>query len=82
MKWQSEDLRHVLDFLIMVQGHEGKAAWKLRNAARRGASSLLAHFAAQARRKFPDDAFFQFLVGKLEIATGPRACDRRLAASV
>jgi tetratricopeptide (TPR) repeat protein len=79
VKWQSEDLRHVLDFLIMVQGHEGKGAWKPRNAARRGASSLLAHFAAQARRKFPDDAFFQFLVGKLEIAKGPRTCDRRLA---
>ena len=78
--WQRRDICHVLEFLVVVDGHAGQQRWKTRQAARRdSAAALLAALAAKARRKFPDEAFFQFLVGRLEIEKGPLACDRRLA---
>ena len=40
---------------------------------------LLADFAARARRKFPDNAFFQFMAGEMEMRKGPSKCNRRLA---
>jgi hypothetical protein len=80
VKWQGRDLRHVLNFLIGVQACEAERRWKPRKAVgRRKAFALLAWFAAKARRTFPEDAFFQFLVGKLEIDKGRFACDCRLA---
>ena len=42
-------------------------------------SELLADLASKARRKFPDNVFFQFMVGELEMHKGPFDCNRRLA---
>jgi hypothetical protein len=44
-----------------------------------GVLKLLAKLAAKARAKFPDNAFFQCLVGEMEIRKGPRKCRRRFA---
>ena len=79
-KWQAGDLRAVLDFLIVCE-HEKNAARKRSQEQRMPARSreLLADLASRARRKFPDNAFFQFMVGELEMRKGPSKCNRRLA---
>jgi hypothetical protein len=80
VRWQPQDLRHVLQFLMAEQTYEWERRRKTGNADGLGDASLvLAAIATKARQKFPADAFFQFLVGKLEFDKGPFRCDRRLA---
>ena len=80
VRWQPQDLRHVLLFLMAEQTYERERRRKTGNAGGLGdASPVLAAIATKARQKFPADAFFQFLVGKLEFDKGPFRCDCRLA---
>ncbi len=80
VQWQAPDLRGVLDFLIMLAYHEkGRAEESSRHANRSGVSKLLTKIAAKARAKFPDNAFFQFTAGTMELTKGPGKCNRRLA---
>jgi tetratricopeptide (TPR) repeat protein len=77
-KWRSVDLRNILDFLMAVdiqEEHEKRS----KKSKTENTLELLADFATKARRKFPEVAFFQYLVGEMEMRKGPWECDRRLA---
>ena len=79
-KWQAGDLRAASDFLVCCE-HENpcrKETSRQRKDVSK-TSELLADLASRARRKFPDNAFFQFMVGELEMRKGPFDCNRRLA---
>ena len=79
-KWQARDLRGVLEFLIYRSHDEKRREDEFsRHGGRSLASKLLAKLAAKARKKFPDDAFFQQVAGEMELRKGPRKCNRRLA---
>jgi tetratricopeptide (TPR) repeat protein len=83
IKWQAHDLRRVLEFLVIWAHHEEEEehekAGPSENSASSGAGDLLANYAAKARKKFPEVAFFQYLAGELEMRKGPWKCDRRFA---
>ena len=79
-KWQAGNLRTVLDFLIVCEHeekHRKETLLKRRDAGE--ITKLLADLASMARRKFPDNAFFQLVVGELEMRKGPLKCNRSLA---
>ncbi|MHB1034977.1 MAG: tetratricopeptide repeat protein [Pirellulales bacterium] len=80
LKWQARDLRDVFEFLMTVE-HEARKREEISRGQLPGsaADQLLADFAAKARRQFPDNAFFQFMGGEVEMRKGPGQCDRRLA---
>lgn len=79
-KWQAGDLRAALDFLIACEHESPRRREMLLQSRDVGkASELLADLASKARRKFPDNVFFQFMVGELEMRKGPWDCNRRLA---
>ena len=79
-KWQAEDLRSVLDFLMVCEHrerHSKETFLKRRNTG--GALELLTEFAVKARGKFPENSFFHLMVGETEIRKGPLMCNRALA---
>jgi hypothetical protein len=81
IQWRTKDLRSVAAFLMSVlmtrQGDDGTS----RHADPAGVEKLLAKLVAKGRAKFPDEAYFQFLAGEMEIRKGPRKCRRKLARS-
>lgn len=80
IKWQPDDLRDVLDFLLFCEHRlEKREKGSAGHAAPSEIAELLAKLGVTARAKFPEYAFFQYVVGELEIRKGPRACDRQLA---
>jgi hypothetical protein len=79
-RWQAADLRSVLELLIFLNLPEQRRAEKSpRHADPGGMAKLLEKYAAKARAKFPDVAFFQLLAGEMEMRKGPRRCNRRFA---
>jgi tetratricopeptide (TPR) repeat protein len=79
-RWQAADLRSVLELLIFLNLPEQRRVEKSpRHADPGGMAKLLEKYAAKARAKFPDVAFFQLLAGEMEMRKGPRRCNRRCA---
>jgi hypothetical protein len=80
VKWQACDLRCVLEFLLFWEHHEEEREEESPgHSASRGLAALVADFATKARAKFPENAFFQFVAGELEMRRGPWRCDRQFA---
>jgi tetratricopeptide (TPR) repeat protein len=80
IRWQDRHLRDVIEFLLVVENEEERQAEQSSSKlAPSDVSELLADLSAKARRKFPDNAFFQFLGGEMEMRKGPWKCNRRIA---
>jgi len=76
-RWQARDLRNVLEFLLYWEHREKKREeGPRRRSAPSDIAELLEDFADKARTKFPENAFFQFVAGEMEMREGPRECDR------
>ena len=69
VKWQSDDLRGVCLFLMAVCSEAESSREK----------SLLTKLVRKGHKKFPECAFFHYVIGEMEMAKGPAACDRQRA---
>lgn len=85
VKWQAEDLRNVCGFLDAVYSSDelcdelsdkdDDEFWDLDELV----DELLEKFVRKGRKAFPEQPYFQYLTGELEIRKGPIECNRPYA---